>query len=260
MGKESKVIVIGSQKGGVGKTTLTINLCFHLVEQGASVLLVDGDSQGNTTEQLAKTLDGDPMPLTGHSYADLFNPEVGEVEVMSCPRGFDLIHTPPNDARLSEMMQLDLEQAMVPMEWCRNLFKRYDFVLIDSPPSLGSILFSQLVMADHVFIPVRVSAFAATGAAGLIQTIIGVKRQHNPGLSIAGVITNFYKPKSREHQRSLAYLREELGDTLLTNVINDRVPIDTAIDFGVPIRELKYAHVADREVRKVLNEMQERLG
>lgn len=256
----TKVVIIGSQKGGVGKTTITINFVFYLIAAGYKVLCIDGDAQGNATEKLAKTLDGDPLDLYGHTYADLFQPDIADVQVMHCPRGFDLLHTPANDAALSEKMQLSLEDAMMPKKHLAGLIEQYDFVVMDSPPALGSVLFSQLVMADFIFIPIRVSSFASTGAAGLITTTIGVKHEHNPKLDIAGVIINFYKPQSRENQRSLSFLQEELGDTLLQNVINDRVPVDTAIDFGVPIKELNYAHVAAREVNSVMDEMMERIS
>ncbi|MGO3700881.1 ParA family protein [Halomonas sp.] len=255
-----KIIVVGNQKGGVGKTAISVNLAFYLNRLGYKVLVVDGDAQGNSTETLTKTPEGIPLELYGHTYADLFGSVIDDVKVMKLPRGIDLLHTPSNDALLSEKMQLTLDEATMPQRNLRKLFAAYDYVVMDSPPSLGSVLFSLLVMADHVFIPVRVSSFASTGAAGLLQTAIGIQREHNPRLKISGIVINFFKPTSIENQRSYEFLKQELGDMLLTNIINDRTPIDTAIEYGVPIKELNYAHVAAREVDAVLAEMMERVS
>ncbi len=124
--------------------------------------------------------------LTGTKTAELFAYELDGIEVMHCPCGADLIHTPKNDPDLFEMEAVPLDQAMNPARHLAELFENYDYVLIDCPPSLGRKLVAALVMSTHVACPVKLSGFAVDGVEGLLNTIIGVREAYNQDLEIPG--------------------------------------------------------------------------
>ena len=129
----AKVISFANQKGGVGKSTLCIQQAFYLaLQKKKKVLVLDMDGQGNTSSRLAprrELEDGDYEPiLTGTKTAELFAYELDGIEVMHCPCGADLIHTPKNDPDLFEMEAVPLDQAMNPARHLAELFENYDYV------------------------------------------------------------------------------------------------------------------------------------
>ncbi|AJE23625.1 MULTISPECIES: ParA family protein [Azotobacter] len=256
----AKRICFANQKGGVGKTTSVLNMAFHLAERGDRVLVIDCDGQGNATSRLAREVDGTEVPLSGTKTADLYSQDLQSIEVMHCPRGIDLIHTPKNDTDLFEKEAAELSQSLIPAQNCRELFEQYDYVLIDCPPSLGRNLISSLVMGTHVICPVQVSGFSVDGIEGLLNTIISVQQAYNQNLEISGILINKIDRDSKRHQLSLQLLIAELGDLILENKIMHRAPIDTAVDLGVPISSLGYAHVAAKEMEAAMNEILERVG
>lgn len=255
----AKIIGLTNQKGGVGKTSSAILLAFHLIELGYRVLCLDSDGQGNLTSRLARDMEGKMLPLTGTRVLDLFKPDLEAIEVMHCPRGMDLIPTKPYDLAMYELEAIPLRQATLPAMHCKELFRQYDYVIIDCPPSLGRLLIAALTMCSHVVVPVRVSGFSVDGIGGLLQTITTVRGTTNPGLNLVGVFVNDYNPDSREQNKSLAQLREMAGDNLMCNLIRNRPPIDTAVNKGIPLSELGYAHVAVKEVRALMNEIIEKV-
>lgn len=256
----AKRICFANQKGGVGKTTSVLNMAFHLSGLGKRVLVIDCDGQGNATSRLARNLDGSDVQLTGTKTAELYNKDLQSIEVMHCPRGIDLIHTPKNDTDLFEKEAVELSQSLIPAQNCQKLFEQYDYVLIDCPPSLGRNLISSLVMGTHVICPVQVSGFSVDGIEGLLNTIISVQQEYNKNLEISGLLINKIDRESKRHQLSLKQLTDELGDLVLKNKIMHRAPIDTAVDLGIPINSLGYAHVASKEIEAAMNEILERVG
>lgn len=260
----ARVISFANQKGGVGKSSLCIQAGFHFAMKcNKRVLVVDMDGQGNTSSRLAPRTtsdDGSFEPiLSGTKTAELFNENVVDIEVIKCPSGIDLIHTPKNDPDLFEMEAIPLEQAMNPAKNLAKLFENYDYVLIDCPPSLGRKLIAALLMSTHVVCPVKLSGFAVDGVEGLLGTIIGVREAYNSNLNIVGIIINDMD-RSINHDRSLKSLEESVPELVFKNKIMHRPPLDTAITEGIPIWELRYGHVAAKEVEMVLDELLERVG
>lgn len=253
-------IAFSNQKGGVGKSTLAGFLAIYLVKQGYKVLAMDGDAQGNLTERLTQKLDGGgSLPLTGASMSDLFEPNNNDIEVMRCPLGMDLIHTPNNDFDLYDKESISIEDSRWPQKNTRQLRRQYDFVVIDTPPTLGRVQLASLLITDRVFIPVQLSGFAIGGLSGLINTVERLQDGLNPEISIGGVVVNRLRTGSSRQQKALGDLREALGDAVLESVLYDRNPIDTAVDEGLDIDTLNYAHVASKEVSAVMQEIVGRL-
>lgn len=260
----TKVISISNQKGGVGKSTLCIQLAFYLaIKKEKKVLVIDMDAQGNTTSRLAPRTYGEDgnfeTNLSGTTAAELFADTLEEINVLKCPSGVDLIHSPKNDALSSDVESLPLDQAMNPRRHLEGTLKEYDYVLIDCPPSLGRKLVASLAMSTHVACPIKLSGFAVDGVEGLLNTIIGVRETCNKDLSILGIIINDMD-RSVNHDLSLKQLEKAIPDFLFDNKIMHRPPLDSATTQGIPVWNLRYGHVATKEVIAVLDELLEKVG
>lgn len=258
----TKIISFANQKGGVGKSTLCIQLSFFLIEQGHKVLVVDMDGQGNTSSRLARKPGDDEATYYGTKTAELFDKNLESIEVIHCPFGMDLIHTPKNDPELFEMEAIPLDQAVNPRKNLFPLFKDYDFVLIDCPPSLGRKLVAALAMSTHVACPVQLSGFAVDGVEGLLNTIISVKNSLNPAINILGIIINNMNNRSLTHKKAYEQLKSEIPDLVFKNLIGGRAPLDNATNLGIPVWKIRSgsAAAAAKEVKAVMNELLERAG
>ncbi len=260
----TKVISFANQKGGVGKSTLCIQQAFYLsLKKKKKVLVIDMDGQGNTTSRLAPRFtkdDGDiDLMIDGTKTADLFQSELDKISVVNCPSGVDLIPTPKNDPELFEMEAIPIEQAMNPVNHLKPVIEQYDYVLIDCPPSLGRKLIAALAMSTDVVCPVKLSGFAVDGVEGLLNTIIGIREAFNPELKIPGIIINDMD-RSVNHDNALKELEASVPELLFKHKIMHRPPLDSATTEGIPVWELRYGHVASKEVECVLEEIIERVG
>ncbi|MGB1256714.1 MAG: ParA family protein [Thiolinea sp.] len=258
----TKVISFANQKGGVGKSTLCIQMAFFLVERKHRVLVVDMDGQGNTSSRLARKPGEEEAQYYGTKTSQLFDKNLKNIEVINCPSGVDLIHTPKNDPDLFEMEAVPLDQAVNPKHNLLPLFDNYDFVLVDCPPSLGRKLVAALAMSTHVVCPVQLSGFAVDGVEGLLNTIISVKHSLNPAINILGIIINNMNSRSLTHKKAYTQLVQEVPDLVFRNLIGSRAPLDNATNLGIPVWKIRSgsANAAAREVKAVLNEILERAG
>lgn len=256
----TKIISFSNQKGGVGKSTLCIQMAFFLVEQSYKVLVIDMDGQGNTSSRLARQDGEEEATLYGTKTSQLFDESLDAVEVIECPFGMHLIHTPKNDPELFEMEAVPLEQALNPAHNLNEFVQSYDYVLIDCPPSLGRKLVAALAMSTHVVCPVQLSGFAVDGVEGLLNTIISVKTSVNEQLDILGVIINNMNTRSSTHKKAMEQLVEAIPDLVFENRISSRAPIDNATNLGIPVWKIRSgsANLAAREVKAVLNEIQQK--
>jgi len=187
---ECKVIAICNQKGGVGKTTTTVNLGVGLAMQGKRVLLLDSDPQADLTASLGWK-DTDSLEDTLGSVLRKAVQDIplnkGEA-VLHHKEGVDVI---PSNLELSQL-ELGLVNAMsrenVMKNYLKEVKKDYDYILIDCMPSLGMLTLNALTSADKVIIPVQAQYLPAKGMTQLLRTIANVKRQLNPELKIGGIV------------------------------------------------------------------------
>ena len=257
----TKIISFADQQGGVGKSTLCIQMAFFLHDRKQRVLVIDMDGQGNTSSRLARAKGSQADPVyQGTKTSELFQPGLDNIQIMHCAYGMDLIHTPKNDPELFEMEAIPLDQAVNPGRNLEPVLDRYDYVLLDCPPSLGRKLVAALAMSTHVVCPVQLSGFAVDGVEGLLNTIVSVRNTLNPGLAILGIIINNMNNRSITHAKAMQQLYQEIPALMFRNVISARAPLDNATNLGIPVWKLRSGAAGDaaREVRAVLREILER--
>lgn len=254
----TKIISFANQKGGVGKSTLCIQMVYYLQEQGKRVLVIDMDPQGNTSSRVAaRTIDEDGQAhyhYTGTRSAQLFEHEPIQIEVMRCTETRDLIHTPRNDPQLADIEREPITIVAQPAKQLEGFVDKYDYVLIDCPPNFSQKLVGALAASTHVVCPVKLSGFGIDGVEDIVQTIIGVQKTFNPKLNFTGLIINDMD-RSLSHERALKQVGEALKDLVFENKIMHRPPLDSATNLGVPVWSLGYGHVAAKEVVAVLEEI-----
>lgn len=222
-----KIIAVCNQKGGVGKTTTTVNLGVGLARAGKRVLLVDADPQGDLTTCLGWQ-DGDNLPIT---IADLLYHAIMEQEVNT--RDALLRHTEnvsllPANIDLSGM-EMQLVTAMSREYALRTILdplrKQYDYILIDCMPSLGMITINALAAADSVVIPVQAHYLSAKGMTQLIRTIEKVKKQINPSLKIDGAVLTLADMRTNLARATANIITSSYGHAM--RVYKTIIPVST---------------------------------
>ncbi len=221
----SKVIALANQKGGVGKTTTTVNLGIGLAMMGRKVLLVDADAQGNLTDSLGFH-EPDNLPvslatiLTRTMQEEPYTPEEG---ILHHGEGVDLM---PGNIELSAIevsLVNTMSREVILRSYINAVKDRYDYVLIDCMPSLGMMTINALAASDSVIIPVQSHYLPAKGMTQLLQTIARVRKNINPKLTIDGVLLTMVDSRTNFAKDISFILRRDYGDKL--KVFSTEIPL-----------------------------------
>ena len=220
-----KVIVIGNQKGGVGKTTTTSNLGIGLAKKGKKVLLIDADAQGSLTASLGFQ-EPDKLDVSlATIMANIINEEDMEPDygILKHDEGVDLM---PGNIELSglEVSLVNvMSRELVLRTYIEQQKERYDYILIDCMPSLGMITINAFACADSILIPVQAAYLPVKGLQQLIKTIGKVKRQINPKLEIEGILLTMVDSRTNYARDISAMLKEVYGSRV--KIFTNNIPI-----------------------------------
>ena len=227
----AKIFCIANQKGGVGKTTTTVNLAAGLSRIGQRVLLVDLDPQGNAT--MGSGIDKRALELSVYDVL-LENATVAEARQRSDKAGYDVLGANRElagaEVELVELERRDrrIKGALVAVQ------SEYDFVLIDCPPSLSLLTLNGLCSAHGVVVPMQCEYFALEGLSDLVNTIKQVHANLNPDLQIIGLLRVMFDPRITLQQQVSEQLKSHFGSKVFDTVIPRNVRLAEAPSYGLP--------------------------
>lgn len=228
----SHIFAIANQKGGVGKTTTSVNLAASLARMNKKVLLVDLDPQGNAT--MGSGIEKNDVEL---SVYDLLVQQASLAQVVqtSPDAEFDLL--PANsDLTAAEVELLDVDGRDHRLRDClQGPESDYDYILIDCPPSLNMLTINALVAANGVLIPMQCEYYALEGLTALSQTVQAVSASLNPGLSIEGILRTMYDPRNKLSLEVSDQLIAHFNDVVYRTIIPRNVRLAEAPSFGLPV-------------------------
>ncbi len=226
-----KIIVIANQKGGVGKTTTAINLSASLAAAEKRVLLVDTDPQSNATSGVGASA------LEGKTVYEVLVGEVPATEAV-IPTQMPFLSVLPSHIDLvgAEIELVDAEnRERLMAEALKSVRDRFDFLIVDCPPSLGLLTLNALTAADSVLIPVQCEYFALEGLGQLFNTINMVKKTLNPNLDIEGVLLTMFDSRLRLSNQIQEEVKRYFGEKVFATVVTRNIRLSEAPSFGKPI-------------------------
>lgn len=258
--KMPRIIALANQKGGVAKTTTTINLAAGLAELGANVLVVDLDPQGNASTGLGVEVASRSLTtydlMVEEAPLDLVIHKTAVEGISVCPANSDLssadMELVANEKRSFLLYDALRQPGMAEFA--------YDFVLIDCPPSLSLLTVNALIACHSVLIPLQSEFFALEGLSQLMLTIREVRQAGNPDLRIEGVLLTMYDKRNNLSQLVEADARENLGDLVFKTMIPRNVRISEAPSYALPVLSYDSASKGSEAYRSLSLEIARRYG
>ena len=228
-----KIISVANQKGGVGKTTTTVNLSTILAKKGKKVLLIDTDPQGNATSGLGVSKDVELSVydiLIGDTEFDETLQETAIKNLKVCPSNISLAGA---EVQLVSMMSRE-QRLKTKLDKIKD---QYDYILIDCPPSLGLVTLNAFTASDSVLIPVQCEYFALEGLGQLLNTVNLVKKHLNKNLEIEGALLTMYDARTNLSNQVVKEVKKYFEDKVYKTVIPRNVRLSEAPSYGMPITE-----------------------
>lgn len=227
-----KAIAIANQKGGVGKTTTSINLSSSLAAKGKKVLVIDIDPQGNTTSGFG--IDKNNLEET------IYELILGECSIQDCilKEVIPNVSVLPSNVNLSaaeiELIGVDKKEYILKKEvdWVKD---QYDFIIIDCPPSLSMLTVNAMTTADTVLVPIQCEYYALEGLSQLIHTVNLVKERLNPDLEMEGVVFTMYDSRTNLSMQVVENVKSNITQKIYNTLIPRNIRLAEAPSYGLPI-------------------------
>jgi chromosome partitioning protein len=255
----AKIFTVTNQKGGVGKTTLSAHICYFLAQQGYKVLGIDLDQQGNFSSRFFD----EKGRVNGLRAYHLFQTEMPNLPILGGSGQLDVVYSLDGDVELQSIEQKDLSLIGAFAQNVFSLAEHYDFVVIDTAPAAGIATSGAVCVADYIYVPVELAAFAVAGVRSLLRTFTRISRSTGTQIVPTGFVCNKLNSRVEAHHSSLAQLREEVGPMIMRNSVSIRGAVDTAVTLGVPVWELRNSgaeRVAGNEMLSLMEEIAKQCG
>lgn len=227
-----KIIAVANQKGGVGKTTTTVNLAASLGTRRKKVLLIDIDLQGNATSGVGVN----KREIRTSAYDLLIGEKRAEEIILRTP--YQNLHILPSNIQIAgaeiELVEVP-DRVSVLKKGIVHLKELYDYILIDCPPSLGLITLNALTACDTVLIPMQCEYYALEGISQLMTTVRQVKKMYNPTIEVEGVLLTMFDGRLNLSAQVLAEVKKYFGEKVYKTAIPRNVRLSEAPSFGQPV-------------------------
>ena len=246
-----KIIAVVNQKGGVGKTTTSVNLSTAIAKKGKKVLLIDEDPQGNATSGI-----GISKKLPKSIYDVIINDtEIEETIVETSIKNLDLCPSNINLAGAEvELVSIEKRERRL-KEKIQKIKDDYHYIIIDCPPSLGLLTINALTAADSILIPIQCEYYALEGVGQLMNTVNLVKKQLNKDLYVEGVVLTMHDARTNLSNQVIAEVRKYFKDNVYKTIIPRNVKLSEAPSYGMPIAQYAPLSKGARYYDKLANEI-----